>query len=63
MNVATLFNSKAYSKDPALGDKSESPCVGISYCMPVFINPDIGDILLSRTLFVRCDIFTIVYIL
>ena len=54
--VAMLCIAMAASKNPAAGDQCKSPCVGISYCVPVFVNPNTGDILLSKTLFARYKI-------
>jgi len=54
--AAMLCFVMADSKNPAAGDQCQSPCVGISYCMPVFVNPNTGDILLSKTLCARYEI-------
>lgn len=54
--VATLCIAMADSKNPAAGDQCKFPCVGISYCVPVFVNPNTGDILLSKTLCSRYEI-------
>jgi len=48
--IAKLCIVMAASKNPASGNQCQSPCVGISYCVPVRVNPNTGDILLSKTL-------------
>jgi len=54
--TAMLCIVMAARKNPASGNQCQSPCVGISYCVPVLVNPNTGDILLSKTLFARYKI-------